>query len=362
MFYFNSISKILDINRKWEFKESKILFNNCMSKIAVFIGTRPELIKCNPLFKTSDMYIPVFVNQHTQILDVSYNNISHFISITEFGKDRLNNIIMSIMNSPVMEMPWKAILVQGDTAVAYASALSAFHKKIKIIHLEAGLRTYDIENPWPEEGYRRMIDSISDFALCPSVLSADNLIKERFTGVIEIVGNTSIDAIHSFNLSPRIGNTVIVTLHRRENWPYIKSFFETIEILASKNKTLHFILPIHPNPDISKLRDIFTYVQVIEPLAHIDMCKLIADCNCIISDSGGIQEEASYFGKMVFCCRKITERTELVDKYITYTPSPDILLDKFTLQENLLPMSKIYGEGKAYLKINSFLQHRLCQI
>lgn len=332
-----------------------------MKKIAVFIGTRPELIKCTPIIKNSDIYVPVIVQQHADILDFSNKTECHSIDITEFGNNRLNNIIMSIMNSPVMDLPFSAILVQGDTAVAYAAALSAFHRKIKIIHLEAGLRTYDLANPWPEEGYRQMIDSICDIALCPSVLSADNLKNEKFTGVIHIVGNTSIDAISSYNLLPSIGNTVIVTLHRRENWDQIKTFFESIEHLATIHSSLRFILPIHPNPEIKKLKSIFKHVEVIDPLSHIEMCKILASCNCIISDSGGIQEEASFLGKRVFCCRKITERTELIDTHLTYTPTPDVLLDVFTPQLSLLDKSTVYGEGYAYIKINSILNTILCQ-
>lgn len=326
-----------------------------MKKIAVFIGTRPELIKCMPLLDSSDIYIPIFVQQHNDILDISHYKEHHIISISEFGNNRLHNIIMSIMNSNIMDIFWKAILVQGDTAVAFAASISAFHKKIKIIHLEAGLRTYDLDNPWPEEGYRRMIDSIADIALCPSQLSAQNLRDEQFNRHIEIVGNTSIDAIHRYNLTPYIGNTVIITLHRRENWNTIKSFFETIEELSNIYQNLTFILPIHPNPEIKKLGTIFNRVNVVNPLPHIDMCKLLEGCNCIISDSGGIQEEASFLGKRVFCCRKITERTELINTYITYTPTPESLRTLFCPQTELLPISTVYGDGQSYLKINRYI-------
>jgi len=330
-----------------------------MNKIGVFIGTRPELIKCMPIINTSDIYIPIFVQQHSDILDIPIKHNKHIISINQFGENRLNNIIMSIINSNVFDLEWKAILVQGDTAVAYAAALSAFHKKIKIIHLEAGLRTYDLDNPWPEEGYRKMIDSITDIALCPSKHSAQNLINEKFSGQIEIVGNTSIDGICAYNLTPTIGNIVIITLHRRENWGYIKAFFETIEDIASNYPDLTFMLPIHPNPEITKFAYIFNKVKVIKPLSHIEMCNILAECNCVISDSGGIQEEASFLGKRIFCCRKITERTELIDDYITYTPTPESLKLLFKPQMELLKCSNIYGEGEAHLKINLFLRNTL---
>lgn len=328
-----------------------------MKLIAVFIGTRPELIKCKPILNTSDIYIPIFINQHNDILDITFTKKYHFISITEYSNNRLNNILISIMTSNIFNMNWDAILVQGDTVVAFAAAVCAFHNKIKIIHLEAGLRTYDLENPWPEEGYRKMIDSIANIALCPSELSKNNLIKESFSGYIEVVGNTSIDAIKQYNLTPVIGDTVIITLHRRENWSQIQSFFETIEELAIKFPLLKFIIPIHPNPEIKKFSYIFNKVKVIDALSHIDMCKLLAECNCIISDSGGIQEEASFLGKRVFCCRKITERTELEDLYITYTPTPELLDLKFYEQTQLLASSHIYGNGFSHLKINTILNN-----
>jgi UDP-N-acetylglucosamine 2-epimerase (non-hydrolysing) len=201
-----------------------------------------------------------------------------------------------------------------------------------------------------------MIDSIANIALCPGELSAQQLLQERFSGQIKVVGNTSIDAISNYQLPSKIGNKVMITLHRRENWHQIKDFFEVIEKLAEMHPELTFILPIHPNPDIKKLGSLFHHVQVIDPLPHEEMCKLLAECNCIISDSGGIQEEASFLGKRVFCCRKITERTELIDDYIIYTPTPEILKSMFKPQLELLPSSKIYGNGEAYLKINTFLK------
>jgi len=327
-----------------------------MKQIAVFIGTRPELIKCNPLLMSSSLYIPVFVQQHTTILDTSYTGVHHIIQIKEYGSNRLNNIIQSILSSDLFDLPWKAILVQGDTAVACAAALAALNSQKKIIHLEAGLRTYNLEHPWPEEGYRRMIDSIASLALCPSIGAAQNLEQEHFTGQIEIVGNTSIDAIAKYNLTSRIGSSVIVTLHRRENWSQIKQFFETIEQLAIRYSDLTFLLPIHPNPDIKKYSSILKKVQVIDPMPHEKMCELLANCNCIISDSGGIQEEASFLGKRVFCCRQVTERTEIIDPYITFTSTPESLLKLFKPQESLLPSSTIYGTGNAYLKINELLK------
>jgi UDP-N-acetylglucosamine 2-epimerase (non-hydrolysing) len=327
-----------------------------MSKIAIVLGTRPELIKCLPLLTSSSRYVPVFVEQHKDLLSTYFTKESHTIPIIEYGKDRLNNIISSILHAPVFDISWAAIMVQGDTAVAYAAALAGFHRKIQIIHLEAGLRTYNNDHPWPEEGYRKMIDAISSIALCPSSFSADNLDREGFKGQIQIVGNTSIDAIAAYNLVPTVGNKVLITLHRRENWFQIKEFFEIIEQIAQSHPHLEFILPIHPNPAIRCLSTVFKAVRVIEPLPHKELCELLSMCNCVISDSGGIQEEAAYLGKVVFCCRVISERREIENSHLIYTSSPQELLEKFTEQTHLRPRSDVYGNGYAYLKINSIIE------
>jgi UDP-N-acetylglucosamine 2-epimerase (non-hydrolysing) len=328
-----------------------------MSRIAVFIGTRPELIKCKPLLDSSSIYLPVFVEQHSTLLSDVYVHATHKISITESSDNRLNNIISSILNANIWDTPFLAVMVQGDTAVAYAAALAAFHRGIKIIHLEAGLRTYNIQHPWPEEAYRRMIDVIADVGLCPSELSVQHLIDEKFKGIAVNVGNTSIDAICQYALYPKIGNKVIITLHRRENWARLAEFFEVIERLATLHTDLEFIIPLHPNPLIQKLQHILKNVRVIDPVPHYDMCKLIEECNCIISDSGGIQEEAGWLGKRVFCCRETTEREELLQYNVCLTPTPDELFTRFTPQTDILPAALCYGHGDACGKINTIIAH-----
>jgi UDP-N-acetylglucosamine 2-epimerase (non-hydrolysing) len=324
-----------------------------MKNIAIIIGTRPEYIKCLPLLKSSNIYKLIYIEQHNDLIHINHEHI--IIKIEEYSNSRLNNIISSLLHSPFFDKNWDAILVQGDTVVAFAAALTAFNKQIKVIHLEAGLRTYDNENPYPEEGYRKMIDAISSIGLCPSLLSAENLKKEGFCGEINIVGNTSIDVIKSYNITPQLSNKVLITLHRRENWAIIDKFFEVIERLANKYTTFEFILPIHPNPLIKKHINLFKKVKVIEPLNHKDLCEIIADCNCIISDSGGIQEEASFLGKKIFCCRKITERIELLHKYVVLTPTPEDLYTIFSIQTEILNSSTVYGNGDSCQKINAFL-------
>ena len=320
--------------------------------IYVFLGTRPEWIKCAPLF-VNPKFQPIFVSQQKELLPEH----SEFptILINEFCEDRLSNLVASVLVADVWSHVVKgsdAVLVQGDTAVAYAAAVAAFHRGLPVIHLEAGLRTRNLAHPWPEEGYRKMIDGIAAVALCPSKSAAANLRSEAYGGQIEIVGNTSIDAIAKYGLVPRVGTQVVVTLHRRENWSQMREWFCAVEALAQRHADLEFVIPVHPNPLLKELAaEIFKTVKVVAPLPHAEMCRLLADCNCVISDSGGIQEEAAFLGKRVFCCRIATERDELVPDYVTLVKSPQALADVFVPQHLLLPSATVYGNGNATEKI-----------
>jgi UDP-N-acetylglucosamine 2-epimerase (non-hydrolysing) len=319
--------------------------------VFVFIGTRPEWIKCAPLF-VNPQFQPIFVAQQKELLPEHSGFPT--ILINEFCENRLSNLVASILVADVWSKAEgvSAVLVQGDTAVAYAAAVAAFHRGLPVIHLEAGLRTRNLAHPWPEEGYRKMVDGIAAVALCPSKGAAAALKAESYGGQITIVGNTSIDAIAKYGLKPRIGTQVVVTLHRRENWALMREWFIAVEALAQKHVDLEFVIPVHPNPVIKDLADeIFKSVKVVPPLPHEAMCRLLADCNCVISDSGGIQEEAAFLGKRVFCCRVVTERDELVPTYVTLVPSPQELDSAFVPQHLLLPSATVYGCGEATEKI-----------
>ena len=337
-------------------------------QIAIFIGTRPEYIKCEPLLVSASYYVPVYVEQQKDLLKGCYDPAKDIvISIPDSvaPKNRLNTIMTAIFEAECfLTRKWDAVMVQGDTAVACAAALAAYNHGIPVYHLEAGLRTYDLANPYPEEGYRRMIDAIAHTAFCPAESAAENLRKEGFMGRIAVVGNTVIDAVKKYNLFPIIGKIVIVTLHRRENWELIPAFFRAIEALAEKHTEYDFVIPVHPNPEIQKhALEIFKKVHIIKPIGHELTCRLISEANCIISDSGGIQEEAAYFGKRIFCCRKVTERVDLVDTHITFTPTPELLTQRFAVQTALLDRCKVYGNGDAVRKINMVLNpHSACEV
>lgn len=319
-------------------------------------GTRPEYIKIKKLIEYSNE-IPhkvLFTSQHKDIADFKFD---YKLEIKD-GINRLDAVISSILSNEI-EPYFNGIthvLVQGDTATAFAVALAAFNRGIKVIHLEAGLRTYDKDNPYPEESYRQFISRITDVHLCPTTQNYINLKNEKVTGEIHIVGNTVLDNLDKSNVS--YDNLVLITLHRRENHKDIEKWFEVIESLSTKYPDIKFILPIHPNPNVSKHKSIFKNVNVVNPLSHNEFIELLKKCKLIISDSGGIQEEASFFNKKVIVCRKITERTESLNIHSFLCPSYLNLESMFDDLINDYQVDKKcpYGDGNSTSKILKILK------
>ena len=277
--------------------------------ILISFGTRPEYIKVKPLldaFKGNIDYKLLLVGQHTDLLsDVTEEYIS--VSV-EDGPNRLDSIVSSLLNNDDIFEGVDAVLVQGDTTSALSLALAAFHRQKKIIHLEAGLRTYDLDNPYPEEFNRQAISRMSSINLCPTLESHDNLAAEKVPGACYVVGNTVLDNI--VHIEPKYTNKVVVTMHRRENHDLIPEWFSILDKVAQEKKDLEFILPIHPNPNVNKHRDILKHVKVVDAMQHDEFTKLLSECKFVITDSGGLQEESSFFRKKCIVCRKTTERIE----------------------------------------------------
>jgi len=248
------------------------------------------------------------------------------------------------------------VLVQGDTATAYAMALSAFHHQIPIIHLEAGLRTYDNENPWPEEFYRQCISRMSSIHLTPSEVEKRFLLNEKCNGEIYVVGNTVLDNL--VDITPIDTPTVLITMHRRENHHLVKEYFSVLDQLAKENSDMEFILPLHPNPNVRKHKKILKHVNMCKPLPYNEMLGLLSSSRIIITDSGGIQEEASFFKKKTIVCRKTTERFALVGKSSVLCDSPAKLKTLFNeAKDNYVVTDECpYGDGHSSEKIVEILK------
>lgn len=329
--------------------------------ILLTYGTRPEYIKIKPLireFKNEEIPFKIlFTGQHKDIANFE----SDFkLDMVDLSENRLDSVVANLMNIPsnVFE-DITHILVQGDTTSVVGLALAALHRKIKVIHLEAGLRTYDYENPYPEENNRRIVSSIANIHLCPTELNADNLFKERVLGEIHIVGNTVLDNLLEYKNKCEYTNKVLVTMHRRENHEKIDEWFEEINKLAIKYDKLEFILPIHPNPNVQKHKNILTNVTIVPPMSHDELLELLVKTKIVITDSGGIQEECSFFNKKCLVCRKITERPEslgltsfLIDEPKNLSINFDFHLDNFKVN-----IKSPYGDGYSAIKIAKLLKN-----
>jgi UDP-N-acetylglucosamine 2-epimerase (non-hydrolysing) len=322
--------------------------------ILICFGTRPEWLKIKPLIKLMDRseYKLFFTGQHEDLLkevDVDYK-----ATIKE-GSNRLDEVVKGCLDLPDGE--FRGVMVQGDTASAFACALGAYHRRMRIYYLEAGLRSKSLKHPFPEEGYRQMISRIADVSFSPTHLSLTNLFNENTLGDAWLVGNTVLDNLVGLP-TPTYGNKILVTLHRRENHPIMHEWFKEVNDLAVQYPELEFILPIHPNPNVQKHRDLLTNVKVVEPLSHDELIAILLECKLVISDSGGIQEEASFLNKKVIVCREKTERPEAIyTGHLHLCKTTDMLKYLFVALEkdSYICKDSPYGDGYAAEKIKKIL-------
>jgi len=329
--------------------------------ILLAYGTRPEYIKIKPLIEIFDKeefpYRVLFTGQHKDLLKEQITDYQ--IEIIDDGNNRLDNIVKSIMTtfSWILE-DITHVLVQGDTTSVLAVALSAFHHGIKVIHLEAGLRTYDNANPFPEEQNRRLVSQITDIHLCPTDLSVKNLAKEWLDGMKYVVGNTVLDNLVSYKDKCVYTNKVLITMHRRENHHWMDKWFQEINKLAKHYSDLEFILPIHPNPNVQKHKHLLTHVNVVDPMSHEELLNLLVKTRLVITDSGGIQEECSFFNKKCLTCRKVTERPEAQNQSTFMVKAPYDLVDVFMkhVDDYEINYECPFGDGHSAEKIYEILK------
>jgi len=325
----------------------------------ICFGTRPEYIKISPLLKSFAGKVEhklLFTGQHTDLLKNLPADIRR-LKISD-GGNRLDSIVQSILNHEKIFEGIDSILVQGDTTSVFALALAAFHRRIEIIHLEAGLRTYDKKNPYPEEFNRQAVSRMADIHLCPTEHAAENLRREGICSGVYVSGNTVLDNLRDVETS--YGNLVVVTMHRRENHHWMDKWFSEIDSLAAQYPDYEFILPLHPNPNVQKWSHLLKHVKVVKPIEYNDFIGLLAKCRLIITDSGGIQEESSFFKKKCIVCRKTTERGEGVGTFAFLCEYPNKLPLLFEqLSADYIPVGECpYGDGYAAEKILRYLSEQ----
>ena len=363
-----------------------------MKKIMLVFGTRPEAIKMCPLVNElknrKKMNIVVCVTgQHRQMLDQvleTFNIVPDYdLSIMKDRQtlfDVTTNILNNIKEVLEKEKP-DLVLVHGDTSTTFVTALACYYLQIPVGHVEAGLRTYDIYSPYPEEFNRQAVGIISKYNFAPTELSKRNLIKEgKKEKSIFVTGNTAIDALKTTVKSnyshPDLdwasdSKLIMITAHRRENLGTpMENMFKAIKRVMNEHLDVKAIYPIHMNPYVretaKKILGKCDRIRLIEPLEVIDFHNFLANSYMILTDSGGIQEEAPSLGKPVLVMRDTTERPEGIEAGTLKLVGTNeekiysnfkLLLEDNKEYEKMSKASNPYGDGNACKRIADIIEY-----
>ncbi len=376
-----------------------------MKKVMLVFGTRPEAIKMCPLVKEFQKRPDEFetivcvTGQHREMLDQVLQifdvNPDYDLNIMKQGQD-LTDVtarVLTGLRDVFKECRPDVVLVHGDTTTSMAGALAAFYAQIPVGHVEAGLRTHNIYSPWPEEMNRQITGRIASYNFAPTPLSEKNLIEEKAQGNIYVTGNTVIDALHlvvdklsndpslsaeqdrilkeaGYDITRLIDGKklVLITGHRRENFGdgFIR-MVTAMKDLSEKYPNVDFVYPMHLNPNVRKpIHEVFgenltrPNFFFIEPLQYLEFVHLMNKATIVLTDSGGIQEEAPGLGKPVLVMRDTTERPEALESGTVHLVGTDYekilnevstLLDDSKAYEKMSKAVNPYGDGKACRRI-----------
>jgi len=363
-------------------------------RVMFAFGTRPEAIKMAPvineIYKHSDIFSPIVVvtGQHREMLDQTLKifDIRPDYDMDIMEQDQtISGIVTKTLQGfedIILQEKPDIVLVQGDTSTAFASSLAAFYRKVPVGHIEAGLRTRDKFNPYPEEMNRKLITAVADMHFAPTETSVNNLLAEGISrNSVFLTGNTVIDALLAVAGRPcdlkRSGieikpgkKMILVTTHRRENiGGPMRSAMEAVAGIAKKfGDEISVVLPVHRNPNVREVvfdvLENLQNVQLIEPLDYFPFVHLMKEAYIVLTDSGGIQEEAPSLGKPVLVLREVTERPEAVlantvkivgtDAQTIFRETDRLLTDK-EAYETMSRSVNPYGDGKASPRIISAL-------
>lgn len=290
------------------------------NKECFILGTRPTVIKFLPLIKKLKPFI-IHTGQHTTLVDdmLELFDIKPDINLKLMTANQTLEDFLSAgvveLNKIVRQHNFKRIWVHGDTSSALAGALVATTNQISLVHNEAGLRSHNKRNPFPEETFRILIDSMSDILFASSKRAINNLKNENIQGKMYLVGNTVVDALKMIEKKlpqerPIRENYVLATVHRRESFG--NDILEIFSALKELSKDIKVILPAHPNPNVQKIIQ-KVGLQTVKPMDYLTFLHHLKHCEYVISDSGGIQEEACSFKKKIIVLRKTTERQEIIE-------------------------------------------------
>lgn len=365
-----------------------------MLKIMSLFGSRPEAIKMAPVIKEMDKYPDkidpkiVVTAQHRQMLDqilIPFDiKPDYDLNIMEENQSLFQitaSILVGMEEVLKREKP-DMVLVQGDTTTALVGSLAAFYQKIPIGHIEAGLRTHNKYYPFPEEMNRHLTDTLSDLRFAPTEMAKQNLLRERFPEAnIFVTGNTSIDALFTVlrrptpktqDLTPNTGRLILVTAHRRENFGKpLENICLALKEIVKRNNDVKIVYPVHLNPNVQKtVYEILNNchrIHLIRPMDYVPFVDLMAKSYLILTDSGGIQEEAPSLGKPVLVLRGVTERPEAVEAGTVKVIGTDRrriiqetqkLLRDSTEYDKMSQTANPYGDGKASERIVNIIMNK----
>lgn len=331
--------------------------------ILVCYGTRPEIVKLAPVIaelqRVGVSFKTVFTGQHLGL----YEDVKYLVPVPNYSLDimtanqSLTDIIVSIGNrfpKILKENKTDLVIVQGDTSSALIIGLICFYNMVQVGHVEAGLRTYKKYSPFPEEMNRVLLSRMSRYNWAPTKRAYDALKAEDIKNIF-FTGNTIVDICKSFDYSITYDNKILITLHRRENFcKRMVSLFHQINQLALQYSNYRFVFPMHPNPNVGMHKHLLkaSNIDVVKPLRYADFIKEISSCRFIITDSGGVQEEASCFNKKVLVCRDATERPEGVEVGMAKVVGTDLINNFSWADENPFWQGvSPYGDGKAAKRI-----------
>ena len=357
-----------------------------MIKVMSIFGTRPEAIKMAPLVKELENReeienIVCVTAQHREMLDQVLNIFDikpkYDLNIMKQGQtlSEITSRVLLGLEEVIKEERPNIILVHGDTTTTFAGALAAFYNSVDIGHVEAGLRTYNKYSPFPEEMNRQMVDRMTDMFFAPTEVSKNNLLIENIIeDKIYVTGNTAIDAMkytikdnYNHEVFDWIGNDkmILLTAHRRENLGEpMKNIFRAVKKITEKFDNVKVVYPIHMNPKIREIANEILgdndKIKIIEPLEVIDFHNFINKSYLILTDSGGVQEEAPSLGKPVLVLRDTTERPEGIkagtlklvgtDEEIIYNETKRLLTDSDEYNKMSIA-SNPYGDGLTSIRI-----------
>jgi len=367
-------------------------------RIGIVFGTRPDAIKMAPvvfeLRRHPDEFDPVVIStgQHRQMLD-------QVLQVLGVGADfeldlmrhnqtlnALTRRILGAMDTLLAENPLDCLLVQGDTTTSFAAAVAAFYRRVPVAHVEAGLRSRNIFQPWPEEANRRLSAVVTQLHFAPTPLARDNLLAEAVPSEsVVVTGNTIVDSVekllqtHTIELPlpggvPDDGSLlVLVTSHRRESWGVeLENICDSIVQLVERFPHIRVIYPVHMNPNVcttvEALLGNLDRVHLIAPVDYFQFLSLLRRCHLVLTDSGGVQEEAPIFHKPVLVLRKVTERPEAsqmgmakvvgTSREAIVREASRLLRDEFAYQA-MAAGECPYGDGRAAPRIVTALSRWL---